>query len=206
MQFHTDAAAKTKPRGQMQPFSRDDVSAIRQKLAARGTRRDLALFEVAVSTLLRGSDLVRLRVSDVTNARGELADTVSVRQKKTGKAVTVPLSQTATTALAALIAEQGLTGDAYLFTSQSNSGKGLPLSTTAFRVLAKGWADLAGYTDTRRFSGHSLRRTRAAIIYRETRDIAACSKLLGHSSVAHTAAYLNVGAEEAISLSRRFEI
>jgi integrase len=93
-----------------------------------------------------------------------------------------------------------------LFTNASNSGVGQPLSTTAFRTLAKDWADLAGYVDTKRFSGHSLRRTRAAIIYRETRDIVACARLLGHSSTAHTEAYLGVGRDEALKVSRQFEI
>jgi integrase len=190
----------------MQPFTREDVATIRAKLTQRGTTRDLALFETALSTLLRASDLVALRVADVTGSKGEIATVATVRQKKTGAVGVVPLTQAARSALAAHIARHALAPDAYLFTNASNSAQSRPLSTTAFRTLAKAWADLAGYTDTRRFSGHSLRRTRAAIIYRETRDIAACAHLLGHTSTAHTKAYLGVGRDQALALSRQFEI
>lgn len=208
------------PRGQMLPFTREDVATIRAKLSAKGKARDLALFETAISTLLRASDVVALRVSDVvspnaqkdhgdsdaTDAATAIADEASVQQKKTGKIATVPLMASAKTALAHHIALHRLADDAFLFTNASNSGRGKPLSTTAFRQLVKHWSDLAGYRDTSRFSGHSLRRTRASIIYRETRNVVACSHLLGHSSIAHTEAYLGVGRDEAIALSRQFEI
>jgi integrase len=190
----------------MAPFSREDVAAIRRKLQARGATRDLALFETAVSTLLRASDVVRLTVAAVTHPNGGVADVATVAQTKTGRTTTVPLTGAARGALEAHISEKKLAPSAYIFSNASNSGQGKPLSTTAFRTLSKQWADLAGYTDTQRFSGHSLRRTRAAIIYRETRDIVACARLLGHTSTAHTEAYLGVGRDEAIALSRQFEI
>lgn len=204
----------------MLPFTRGDVATIRAKLSAKGQTRDLALFETAISTLLRASDVVALRVSDVvspnahkdhgdsdaTEVQTAIADEASVPQKKTGRIVTVPLTASAKTALAHHIALHKLADDAYLFTNASNSGRGKPLSTTAFRQLVKHWSDLAGYRDTSRFSGHSLRRTRASIIYRETRNVVACSHLLGHSSIAHTEAYLGVGRDEALALSRKFEI
>jgi integrase len=208
------------PRGQMLPFTREDVATIRAKLSAKGKTRDLALFETAISTLLRSSDVVALRVADVISpsarkdhgdsqamdSQSAIADEVSVPQMKTGRMATVPLTASAKTALAHHIALHKLADDDYLFTNASNSGRGTPLSTTAFRQLVKHWSDLAGYRDTSRFSGHSLRRTRASIIYRETRNVVACSHLLGHSSIAHTEAYLGVGRDEAIALSRQFEI
>lgn len=190
----------------MQPFTREDVASIRTKLTSKGSPRDLALFETALSTLLRASDVVRLTVGDVSKASGDIAEVATVRQKKTSQPVTVPLTATAQAALATHIATHRLTSHAHLFTNASNSGRGKPLSTAAFRQLVKTWSDLAGYTDTTRFSGHSLRRTRPAIIYRETRNIVACAHLLGHSSVAHTEAYLGVGRDEALALSRQFEI
>ena len=202
---HTSSKDRT-PRGQMLPFTRDDVAIIRAKLSAKPSTRDLALFETAISTLLRASDLVTLKVADVASANGDIADVATVKQKKTGALNVVPLTLAARSALATHIAQHKLEPRAYLFTNASNSGIGQPLSTTAFRMLAKGWADLAGYVDTKRFSGHSLRRTRAAIIYRETRDIVACARLLGHSSTAHTEAYLGVGRDEALKVSKQFEI
>ncbi len=93
----------------MQPFTKADVGVIRSKLVARGNSRDLALFETAISSMLRGSDLVRLTVADVTDRDGNVVPTMQTRQKKTGQPVSVHLSQNAREALAAHIARHRLT-------------------------------------------------------------------------------------------------
>ena len=198
----------TKARGPMQPFTKADVGVIRAKLAARDNTRDLALFETAISTMLRGSDLVRLTVADVTDRDGNVVGTFQTRQKKTGKPVPLHLSQAAREALATHIAQHRLTPTACLFQRDDRAAgnSAAPITTTTYRSLVKRWADLAGYTDTTRFTGHSTRRTKASVIYRETRDIEAVRKLLGHSSLAHTAAYLGVGSDEALALAARIEV
>ncbi len=194
-------------RGQMQPFSAADVQAIRAKLAQKGNARDRALLEVSISTMLRASDLLRLTVADVTGPQGNPADAAVVRQKKTGKAVTAPLSERAQQSIAALITADNLKPGDYLFRSVSNHAKpGAPLTPTAFRTLVKRWADLAGYTDTSRFSGHSTRRTRPAVIYSETKNIEAVRQLLGHSDTASTSRYLGVTGEAALALAKQFEL
>ncbi|MBN8913662.1 MAG: tyrosine-type recombinase/integrase [Rhizobiales bacterium] len=196
----------SKPRGQMQPFTIRDVETIRTKLTATGSMRDLALFEVAISTALRASDVTGLRVRDVTDGAARLNDGARVRQRKTGNVVTVPLSPRARDALAVLIADQKLAGDAFLFQRQDQGGKGQRITTETFAKLVKRWADLAGYTDTSKFSGHSTRRTRAAYLYDQSKDIANVAKLLGHSSVANAMHYLNIGNDDALALARRYEM
>ena len=199
----------SKARGPMQPFTKADVGIIRAKLAARNNTRDLALFETAISTMLRGSDLVRLTVADVTDRDGNVVGTFQARQKKTGKPVPLHLSQAAREALARHIAQHRLTPTLCLFQRDDRAAgitSAAPITTTTYRSLVKRWADLAGYTDTTRFSGHSTRRTKASVIYRETRDIEAVRKLLGHSSLAHTAAYLGVGSDEALALAARIDV
>lgn len=198
---------KTKARGQMRPFTKADVGVIREKLSRRGNSRDVALFETAISSMLRASDLLALKVGDVTD-RGAVVESFTARQKKSGKPVPVYLSVAARTALAAHIAEHRLSNAAFLFRRGDRAGRlsQAPLSTTSYRTLVKTFADLAGYTDTAKFSGHSTRRTKAALLYRETKDIAGVRTLLGHTSLAHTAAYLGVGRDEALALAARIEI
>lgn len=199
---------KTKARGQMRPFTKADVGVIREKLSRRGNSRDVALFETAISSMLRASDLLALKVGDVTDRSGAVVESFTARQKKSGKPVPVYLSVAARTALAAHIAEHRLPNAAFLFRRDDRASRlsQAPLSTTSYRTLVKTFADLAGYTDTAKFSGHSTRRTKASILYRETRDIAGVRTLLGHVSLAHTAAYLGVGRDEALALAARIEI
>jgi len=201
-------ATKTKARGQMRPFTKADVGVIREKLSRRGNSRDVALFETAISSMLRASDLLALKVGDVVDLMGSVVESFTARQKKSGKPVPVYLSTAARTALAAHIAEHRLSNAAFLFRRGDRAGRlsQAPLSTTSYRTLVKTFADLAGYTDTAKFSGHSTRRTKAALLYRETKDIAGVRTLLGHTSLAHTAAYLGVGRDEALALAARIEI
>ncbi len=154
---------ESKARGQMQPFTKADVGVIRSKLTGRGTTRDLALFETAISTMLRGSDLVRLTVADVTDRDGNVVRTFQARQKKTGKPVPLHLSQAAREALARHIRQHRLTPTSYLFQRDDRAAGNSAAAITDHHVsiARQAWADLAGYTDTTRFSGHSTRRTKA---------------------------------------------
>ena len=199
----TEEKEKSDLRGQMQPFSQADVLAIRGKLTSKREWRDLAMFETAISTALRGCDLIALRVGDVLDGSGSVSSKATVRQCKTGKLVAVPLTLTAREAISRLLHEAKLmeTRDAPVFQSESNFKKGAPISPTAFRRRVKVWADLAGHVDKTRFSGHSTRRTLAAHIYARTKDIASVSRLLGHASAQHTMDYLNVSDDSAHALA-----
>ena len=79
-------------RGQMAPFTREDLQLIRAKLKARGAVRDLALLNIGVDTLLRASDLVRLRVSTLRDHQGQISKAFAVRQTKTREPVHLGLN------------------------------------------------------------------------------------------------------------------
>ena len=72
--------------GQKAPFTMQEIWSIRMRLQTIGNRRDLALFNLAIDSKLRGCDLVRLRVSDVASA-GEILSRATVRQRKTKRPV-----------------------------------------------------------------------------------------------------------------------
>lgn len=196
-----DVAEKTK-RGQMTPFTRDDIQLIRGVLRAKGELRDLAILNCGVDTMLRAGDLVRLKVSDVTNHLGQVTERCRIIQDKTGEAVHLTLTPATREAMAALIKDYGKWIDDYLFTADREP-HGQHLSEVSLRKIVKGWAALC-CKDPRRYSGHSLRRTKASFLYRETGNIEAVRRLLGHASLKHTIEYLGVSDNDASELALKF--
>ena len=188
------------PYGQKAPFSREDVVAIRARLAVGS--RDRALFELAVSSALRASDLLGLRVYSVQDGSGAIRTRAQLGQHKTGKGVLVNITPPAQEALVAHIGAANLTPSAYLFTAHRRR-VAKPLTVEAFRQLTKAWADIAGHRDISRFAAHSTRRTLASVIYSETKDIAAVRHVLGHSSTAATSHYLGVDVDAALDIARK---
>jgi integrase len=198
---------KTKPkkaRGQMEPFTRESLQLIRASLKAQGATRDLALLSTGVDTMLRCGDLLRLRVSDVRDHMGGIRERFSVMQDKTGASVQVTLTPKTREALADLIQAEAKWFEDYLFTPEGKPHD-RHISEVLLRRIVKGWAKIA-HLDPRRYSGHSLRRSKAVFVYRETRNVAAVSRMLGHSSLAHTLGYLGVREDEVFDLARKFDI
>lgn len=180
------------------------MQALRTRLKYDGALRDLALLEASVSTMLRGSDLRRLLVSDVRAPDGEIVETLSVRVQKTGKAITVSLSPRAREAIAALIEADGKAGSSYLFTALRRPD-GEPLTTRALRQIVKRWAGLVGLDPTK-YSTHSLRRTMATSLYRKTGNLRAVQLLLGHANISATQRYLGIEEEDAHRLLKRYQL
>lgn len=68
--------------------------------------------------------------------------------------------------------------------------------------MLKDWLSQAGL-DPMKYGTHSLRRTKIALIYQKTGNLRACQKLLGHSSIQHTASYLGIEESEALDIARQ---
>ena len=83
---------KGKLTGAKPPLRPKHVWSIRTKLQIEGRVRDLAMFNLAIDSKLRGCDVVAIRVEDVA-AGGYTADRATVRQKKTGRPVRFELSE-----------------------------------------------------------------------------------------------------------------
>jgi integrase len=193
-----------KLRGQMAPFDREALDLIRASLRAKRQWRDLALLNVGIDTMLRGCDLLRLKFDDLMDHEGKVVGETTLRQKKTGGTVQVNLMERTRESILTLFAHEGKFRDDYLFTSRSRP-HGKQLSEVALRLIVKDWARLAGL-DPSKYAGHSLRRTKAAFIYKETGDVATVRELLGHSTLAHTQKYLGVNARTAGAVARKFDI
>ena len=180
--------------GPKRAFTLEQVQLIRATLDAVGDKRELALFETGISTVLRSSDLLSLRVSDVM-AEGGVIDSFHVRQGKTQRNVLVSLSDKAKVALAAYITEVDL----------DPCDKLWKIGRLRHSQLVKKWARMA-YTDPRFYSTHSIRRTTPTYIHKETGSHEIPRKLLGHVNLARTATYLGVEDVEAHAIKKRLEM
>jgi hypothetical protein len=78
--------------GQKRPLNPKDVWTIRVRLQMEKRRRDLAMFNLAIDSKLRGCDLVRLKIDDVC-ASGRVRDRTTVVQKKTGRPVQFEITE-----------------------------------------------------------------------------------------------------------------
>ena len=122
--------------GPRTPLTAEQVRTIKALLAAENAVRDLALFSVAVDTMLRSVDLLALTVGDCTDHEGRVLGEFLVRQQKTSKAVRVALGPNTAAVLERWIRQSGKHRFDYLFTGLRKS-KDQPINASAYRQLVK---------------------------------------------------------------------
>ena len=193
--------------GQKDAFSPAQVKRIRQLLADRGVQglRDLALFSVAIDTMLQGPELLNLTVKDVAFANGTIRPTIEVARTRRKPLVRCALSKATAQALGKWIAVSDKKRTAYIFPGRS-SGHPRPMTVRQMNRLLKFWVAEAGL-DPRKYGKESLRRTKALHILNGTGDIEAVRVLLGHTKIESTARYLRIAKRsDPIAISRAFDI
>ncbi|MDD2840220.1 MAG: tyrosine-type recombinase/integrase [Rickettsiales bacterium] len=193
---------KNKSVGQKKPFSPKQVRLLKDILLSKNLTIQLALFSLGIDTMLRAGDLLKLFVEDVLDHKGEIRSEIKIKQQKTKEPHIVMISEETKEYLNKWITESKKYDGDYLFTSKRGNK---PLSVRWYRELVKSWVKLLGL-DTRDYSTHSIRRTRASLIYKNTGNIEAVRLLLGQKSVASTSSYLNLDKQEALKIGREFVI
>ena len=188
--------------GAKPPLQPSHVWSIRTKLQMQGRIRDLALFNLAIDSKLRGCDVVAIRVKDVAPS-GYALDRATIRQKKTGRPVRFELTDQTRQAIDTYLRSSGRQPDQYLFAGRGNGSRGL--TTRQYARLVQDWVASIGL-DPSKFGTHSLRRTKAVIIYRRTGNLRAVQLLLGHSKIESTVRYLGIEVDDAIELAEKIEI
>lgn len=191
-----------RPSGQKAPLQPKEVWAIRVRLQLAGRVRDLALFNLAIDSKLRGCDLVALRVVDVAQM-GEPRPRAGVVQRKTGAPVRFEITPATREALANWIRLGCLADRDWLFPSRIRACP--HLTTRQYQRLVKGWVASIGL-DPSRYGSHSLRRTKATQIYKRTGNLRAVQLLLGHAKIESTVQYLGVEVEDALTLAEQVEL
>ena len=137
--------------------------------------RDLAPFDLGLDSKLRGCDLVKLRIGDVTIGRS-IRSRCMVVQQKAGRPVQFEITDACKESLIAWLETRGAREDDWIFPSRSNRGG--HLTTRQYGRLVDEWVELIGL-DPGNYGTHSMRRTKVALIYKKTGNLRACQLLLG---------------------------
>ena len=178
------------------------VWAIRVRLQIAGRVRDLALFDIALDSKLRGCDVVELRLADIVSG-GAVRSRATVIQQKTGRPVQFEITEQSRRSLADWLRLRRGELDGWLFPSRM--ARSAHLSTRQYFRLLKGWVALIGL-EPAAYGTHSMRRTKVAMLYRKTGNLRACQLLLGHTKLESTVRYLGVELDDALALSESLEI
>ena len=188
--------------GQKRPLKPKDVWAIRVRLQLKHRKRDLALFNLAIDSKLRGCDLVRLQLNDVC-AGGRVRDRATVIQKKTGRPVQFEITEQTRAAIQDWLARVDARNGDYIFPSRFRAQP--HLSTRQYARIVHYWVESAGL-DSSAYGTHSMRRTKATQIYKKTGNLRAVQLLLGHTKLESTVRYLGIEVDDALSISERVEL
>ena len=188
--------------GQKRPLLAKQVWAIRARLEFGEDFRDLALFNLAIDGKLRGCDLVRLKVTDLI-AGDRVRERVTVIQSKTRRPVQFEVSKNTRDSIRNWVCSSEMLGCVFLFPSRFHDRP--HISTRQYARLVRDWVAAIGL-DPCGYGTHSLRRTKAALIYRKTGNLRAVQLLLGHTKVDSTVRYLGVELEDALSIAERIDI
>ena len=160
------------------------------------------MFNLAIDSKLRGCDLVSLRVRDITHENLMLSRAMVV-QRKTQRPAQFELTEPTKSAVAAWLERAHLGGDQYLFPSRFSSSP--HVSTRQYARIVHQWVEAAGL-DSSAYGTHSMRRTKATLIYKRTRNVRAVQLLLGHSKLESTVRYLGIEVDDALEISEQTEI
>jgi integrase len=187
--------------GQKLPLKLQEIWAIRIRLQLANRRRDLALFNLAIDSKLRACDLLCLRVSDVM-VGDRIGSRAMIMQRKTQRRVQFEITARTREAVTDWIQTAELSASSHLFPSQLHNS--LHLSTRQYSRMVESWVAGIGL-DSTAYGTHSLRRTKASLIYRRTKNIRAVQLLLGHAKLESTVRYLGIEVDDALEIAEQTE-
>jgi integrase len=201
MRTHRTAWNKGRLLGQKPPLKPKEIWSLRIRLQLADKVRDLALFNLAIDSKLRGCDLVSPRIRDVF--QGSIVSTRAiVMQRKTQRPVQFEITEATREARTVWVARRQLRSSSFLFPGRSAERH---LSLRQYSRIVKGWTACIGL-DQNRYGTHSLRRTKATLIYKRTKNIRAIQLLLGHTKLESTVRYLGIEVDDALEISEQTEI
>ncbi|GAA16455.1 integrase family protein [Pseudomonas aeruginosa NCMG1179] len=164
--------------------------------------RDLALFNLAIDSKLRACDLTKLRVRDI--AHGDHVSTRAiVMQQKTQRPVQFEITAQTRASVEAWISAARRRNDDFLFPSRAR--RSAHISTRQYARIVKAWVTTIGLDPTL-YGTHTLRRTKASLIYRRTKNLRAVQLLLGHTKLESTVRYLGIEVDDALEMAEQTEV
>jgi len=188
--------------GQKTPLKLKEIGGIRIHLQMAHKARELALFNLAIDSKLRACDLVQLRVRNVIQGSHVLPRAM-VMQQKTHRSVQFEITDQSREALAARIGQAQLKSDQFLFPSRCHESP--HLTSRQYARIVHRWIESVGLNPVT-YGTQSLRRTKATLIYRRTKNLRAVQLLLGHSKLESTVRYLGIEVDDALEISEQTEV
>lgn len=188
--------------GSKKALKPQQVWAIRFWLDRKQRTRDRALFDLAIDSKLRGCDIVKMKIGDLVSG-GQIRSRSIVIQRKTGRPVQFELLEPARNSILAWLERRGGALEDFVFPSRTDHSD--HISTRQYARLVDEWVIGIGLR-AEDYGTHSLRRTKASIIYKQTGNLRAVQILLGHTKIESTVRYLGVDIEDALALAEGTEI
>lgn len=193
---------KGKLTGQKPPLKLKEIWAIRIQLQLNKRARELALFNLAIDSKLRGCDLVALRVRDIAHG-SQVAPRAIVMQQKTQRPVQFEITEQTRESIAIWLDKAQLKPEQYLFPSRVHAS--LHISTRQYARIVDKWIASIGL-DPSAYGTHTMRRTKATLIYRHTKNIRAVQILLGHTKLESTVRYLGIEVDDALEIAEQTDV
>ncbi|WP_421612111.1 tyrosine-type recombinase/integrase [Agrobacterium tumefaciens] len=188
--------------GAKNPLKQRQIWAVGFFLDREGRMRDRALFDLAIDSKLRGCDLVKLKIATLVTGH-DIRTRAMVVQQKTGRPVQFEITTEVRASVLAWLQRRGGTVDDYAFPSRVDHAE--HLSTRQYARLVDEWVTAIGLR-REDYGTHSLRRTKAAMIYKATGNLRAIQILLDHTKIENTVRYLGVDIADALALAEKTEI
>ena len=199
---HHEPWNKGKLIGQKSPLKLKDIWAIRVRLQLSFRTRDLALFNLAIDSKLRSCDLVKLKVRDIYHG-DRIVSRATIMQQKTKRPVQFEITELTRDSVTHWVEAAGLRSEDYLFSSRVHNSP--HLSTRQYARIVNSWVTEIGLDPTS-YGTHTMRRTKASLIYRRTKNLRAVQLLLGHTKLESTVRYLGIEVDDALELAEQTEV
>ncbi|MGF6917949.1 tyrosine-type recombinase/integrase [Paraburkholderia sp. 40] len=188
--------------GQKPPLKLKEIWAIRIRLQLSARVRDLAMFNLAIDSKLRACDLTKLTVRDVCH--GEyVTSRATIMQQKTQRPVQFEITEQTRDSVETWIEAAGLAAPDFLFPSRLRESP--HLSKRQYSRLVHRWVASIGLDDAA-YGTHTMRRAKASLIYRRTKNLRAVQLLLGHPKLESTVRYLGIEVDDALEMAEQTEV
>jgi integrase len=188
--------------GQKPPLKLKEIWEIRIRLQLGKRIRELALFNLAIDSKLRSCDLVKLKVHDIAHGE-QLSKRAMVMQKKTNQPVQFEITEQTRNSFSDWIKQAKLRSEDFLFPSRIHVSP--HLSTRQYARVVGQWVASIGL-DPADYGTHSMRRTKATLIYKRTKNLRAIQILLGHTKLESTVRYLGIEVDDALEMAEQTEV
>ena len=156
------------------------------------------LLNLGVDLMMRSSDLLSMTV-------GKVKTEVRLKQKKTGKfTLNILLSKNSINSIKKHLVGRDL--DSYIFVGNKSHYTKSPITQKQYSRIVKSWMSSLGVENVNDYSTHSLRKTKPSEIFKQTQNVEVCRRLLGHSDVSATSAYLGIQDSDALEVAKNINI